>query len=212
MLRRRTLLPRLLVVLGTVAFSRTTDAQETPAATAGQPAQANRHLGLYWNVNVGAGYLHATSTQQPEEPISAETSGLALGFGVALGGAVAEDWILAGDLSAWLVPSPSGWFGSQRLTLGTLGVTVTHYFMPANIFLGIGPVGTLLFIDYNIGVHHSSELGIGGKVSVGKEWWFGPGATSGVGFGLTFIACFNGYQRATWLTLFWGLELRYTSG
>jgi hypothetical protein len=212
MLRHRTLIPQLLVVLGTLAFSRTTDAQETPAATSGQPSRANRHLGLYWDVSVGAGYLHGTSTQQPEEPISAATSGLALGLGVALGGAVAEDWILAGDLSFWVIPSPTGWFGSQLLKLGTLGVTVTHYFMPANIFLGIGPVGTLLFIDYNTGEHHSSELGLGGKISVGKEWWFGPGTTSGLGFGLTFIACFNGYQRATWLTLLWGLELRYTSG
>lgn len=83
MLRGRTLTPRVLVVLATVAFSRSTGAQETPAATAGQPAQANRHLGLYWNVNVGAGYLHATSTQDQREPSAVETSGLALGLGVA---------------------------------------------------------------------------------------------------------------------------------
>ncbi len=206
MLHRALRMSRLPILLFGFTLFRGVQAQELPVAS--EPPGTNRHLGLSWNVALGLGYLRASAPAGP----GAVSSGLSLGAAVALGGAIAEDWILAGDLSAWAVPWPSGLYSGELFTLGTLGVTVTHYFMPANVFLTLGPVGTLLIVDHDDGSKNVSDVGFGGKISVGKEWWFGPASRSGFGFGLTFIAAFNNDRGATWRTFVGGVELRYTGG
>jgi hypothetical protein len=144
-------------------------------AQASGPAPApestvHRHLGFYLHLDIGVGYLSSS----PSQPSGASSvSGAALPFSIVIGGAVAEDWILAGDLWAAAGPSPSGssW---GNTAFGGLGFNVTHYFMPANVYISLTPSFTSLVFDTNQGYQNFADraaTGFGVKVAVGKEWW-----------------------------------------
>jgi hypothetical protein len=129
----------------------------------------HRHLGFYLHLDIGVGYL---STSPSQAAGGSSLSGAALPLSIAIGGAVAEDWIIAGDLWGAAGPSPSGWEWGATVISGA-GLNVTHYFMPANVFISVTPSFTALIIDNGLGFVERTKTGFGGKVAVGKEWWVG---------------------------------------
>src|SRR5215470_9946868 len=73
----------------------------------------HRHLGFFLHLDIGVGYLGTSASQSAG---GSTLSGAALPLSIAIGGAVAEDWILAGELWGAAGPSPSGWeWGSTVL-------------------------------------------------------------------------------------------------
>ena len=160
----------------------------------------HRHLGFYLHLDIGVGYL-GTSTSQATG--GSTLSGAALPLSIAIGGAVAEDWILAGDLWGAAGPSPSGtnW---GRTAYGGVGFNVTHYFMPANVYLSLTPSFTSLVFDTSQPFVDRAATGFGAKVAVGKEWWVGD--HWGLGMALQgYFASNDGHGNATgtkWTT--WG--------
>ena len=69
-------------------------AQERPAPVPPEPpvdTTTHRHVGFYFQVDLGPGYF---ITQAPSGEFAASADGIAALISVALGGAVAEDWIL----------------------------------------------------------------------------------------------------------------------
>jgi len=91
---------------------------------------------------------------------------LAALVGLSPGGAVAENWFLAGDVWGAVAPSASsgGSFG-----FGAFGVSIRHNFLPANIFVALAPAVTLLARDGQASV--GARAGYGVKLTAGKEWW-----------------------------------------
>jgi hypothetical protein len=116
------------------------------------------HHGFFLRMDLDAGY-HDTSGG------STTVDGPGAGFGISIGGNVADNLALFGTFAG------SGSSGeSTRAAHGILGVGLTYYFMPANVFLS-GAVGfagmriTLNDVDYD------SDAGFGGRFGVGKEWF-----------------------------------------
>jgi hypothetical protein len=137
----------------------------TPAAE----STVHRHLGFFLHLDIGVGYLGTSASQAAG---GSSLSGAALPLSIVIGGAVAEDWIIAGDLWGAAGPSPSGWEWGATVLSGA-GLNVTHYFMPANVFVSITPSFTALVIDNGQGFVERTKTGFGGKLVIGKEWWVG---------------------------------------
>ena len=98
--------------------------QENGVTAAPDPT-AHRHLGFYLHLDIGVGYLGTSASQG-----GPSLSGAAVPLSIVIGGAVAEDWIIAGDLWAAAGPSPVGSTWGATAVAG-VGLNVTHYFMPA---------------------------------------------------------------------------------
>ncbi len=129
----------------------------------------HRHLGFFLHLDTGVGYLSSSPSQPSGAP---SLSGAALPLSIIIGGAVGEDWILGGDLWGAAGPSPgtSTWGAT---VLSGVGLNVTHYFMPANVFISLSPSFTALMFDNGQGFVDRTQTGFGAKLAVGKEWWVG---------------------------------------
>jgi len=182
-----------------------------PASALAQEGQAlapvestvHRHLGFFFRADIGLGYLSSPNAHSEGPP---PISGLSVPLGLAVGGAVAENWILAGEIWGGFTAST----GNRTLFVYGYSLAVVHYFMPANVYLSFAP-GIARFSVETGNVTMSSNYGPGFKLAVGKEWWVGDhwglGAAAelfltvngGTGFstvttvgpGLTFTATFN---------------------
>ena len=142
-------------------------------ALAGEPARTldatdlHRHVGAFVHAELGAGYLQS----EPGGP--GAVSGPTVSFGLSVGGAVTENWILAAELSGNIAPE-AGVSGVPNLNaevgLAFFGAGLRHYFMPINIFVALAPGATVLSRNGDLGNGHT-RLGWGLKFSAGKEWW-----------------------------------------
>ena len=137
---------------------------------------AQRHLGFFLRMELGADYFHTTAPVTGGDALSVEGPGAS--FGLLLGGAVTEDWILAGDVWAFSALSLAGSnagrstsANSSTVQLMGVGLNVTHYFMPANVYLSFSPSAVLLSGNDGHGSYSQTLLGFGGRASIGKEWW-----------------------------------------
>jgi hypothetical protein len=117
-------------------------------------------------------------------------SGLDLACSFAIGGAIADNLILNVDLFGGRVFEPEvdrdgtdlgdadrleeDLGIGERVELGGLGLGVTYYIMPINLYLaGSVGLGRAVFEDAN-GERRGSDFGFAANVMVGKEWWVAP--------------------------------------
>src|SRR5262249_56674629 len=70
---------------------------------------AHRHLGFFFHLDVGGGYFYSSAGTGTGVSIS----GPAAPLGLAVGGAVAENWIVAGELWGSLAPNPKVSYGGS---------------------------------------------------------------------------------------------------
>ena len=164
---------RKALVLSLVMVPAISMGGESVTAAAPDPT-VHRHLGFYLHLDLGVGYLGTSASDVSAAP---SLSGAGLPLSIVIGGAVAEDWILAGDLWGAGGPSPSGGSWGTSVLSG-VGLNVTHYFMPANVFVSLSPSFTALTVDTGQGFTGQSfveqtKTGFGAKLVVGKEWWVG---------------------------------------
>jgi hypothetical protein len=102
--------------------------------------------------------------------------------GVDIGGSVAQNLIVYGELFASDTESPDFNYpngmvvnnGNVSMSFQGLGAGVRYYFEPLNLFIG----GGLNFMDFKLSndtgasvVTNTSDFGIGLRAAVGKEWW-----------------------------------------
>ena len=91
-----------------------------------------------------------------------------------------------------------------------MGLNLTYYFMPVNIYVSATPSLSLLRQTYDqiLGIPLSgsanTKVGFGGKLAVGKEWWVAD--HWGVGVALQFFVGINADTTnvdsgITWTTL-----------
>lgn len=146
-------------------------AQESPAPVPTEPpvdSTIHRHLGFYFHVDVGGAFF---LTEGPHGEFASAAAGGGALISIAGGRAVAEDWILAGEIWGVVVPSSTVSTTSSTVTLGGLGVNVTHYFTPVNIFLTLTPSATVVAGDGGSGTSGRTQVGFGTRIALGKEWW-----------------------------------------
>jgi len=154
-----------------------------PAGVAPQAARpdptAERHDGTYLRLYLGPGYLHSSATVQGS---NFALKGGAVGFGVAVGGTVAPNLVIYGELAFLNVSDPTLTLdGSSGTVNGTsfdhlgVGPGVTYYFMPINLFLSASLLlGRVQVNDKNNDSFGQTDFGASIHLSVGKEWWVSP--------------------------------------
>ncbi len=155
-----------------------TSSMAEPVAPPGD-ATMHRHFGFFLRPDLGAGYM---VTSEPTGTTSGDLtiSGPAGVFGFAIGGAVAENVILAAHLYDGVVVSPNVSLSSGQsvtasnasLTMFGMGPEFTYYFMPANIYFSGMVALTRMSLTAN-GRDSSSNVGFGARLALGKEWWVG---------------------------------------
>ena len=149
------------------------EAQESvPLPSGAMPSTVHRHLGFALRLDAGIGYLSSSTSTA-----GASRDGASGSLGLLIGGAVAENVILAGDIWGTAMLSGSSMMSqSSEMSygLGGIGLNLTYYFMPTNIYLSASP--SLTFITsmrHDGNTADRSNAGIGIKLAVGKEWWVG---------------------------------------
>jgi hypothetical protein len=153
-------------------------AQDSP------PAQ--RHLGVQLRGFAGPVWLHAIQRIGDEQTT---ISGPGAAFELALGAMVGEELALNMDLVlAHSVAAEHGVLEDTAFTAIHLGVGVTYWVMPANVYLAasLGAArssvdGKPVRIDIELPTSDPSRVGLGMHLALGKQWWlsrrFGLGAT-----------------------------------
>ena len=115
-------------------------------------------------------------------------SGLNIPVALSIGGTIVENLVIAGEIWGGLVLAPNGPIESPSILTTALGVNLTYYFMPANIYLSATPsivvVGNLRTgckeasfespgCKGNGDEYYLSIGKFGMRTAVGKEWWIG---------------------------------------
>jgi hypothetical protein len=137
------------------------------------------HDGFFLRLTGGLGYLAASETV---DGATLGYSGFGFTFGGALGGAVAPNLIVFGEIVGTTAfnadqsyaGSPQGVSGLDVTLLG-VGPGIAYYIEPANVYLS----GTLAFSKVSFTNTYSqypvndTNWGVGASFSIGKEWWIG---------------------------------------
>jgi hypothetical protein len=162
----------------------------------------HRHLGFFFRADIGVGYLSSSSGGARQ----LSSSGVSVPLGLAVGGAIAEDWILAGEIWGGFLPKSVNGV-NQTLFVYGYSLAVVHYFMPANVYLSFAPgITRLTFETGNTAV--STDWGAGAKLAVGKEWWVGD--HWGLGVAAEVFLTFNKDGGASRTTIAPGLTFTAT--
>lgn len=160
-----------------------------------------RHEGFFLRlaIGVGGGALAGDDHALPGGNVSVQGGGLATD--IQIGGALVENLILHADIFQTTLFNPTvlqdgNEIGDadevgddagvgQDVRLTGLGIGVTYYFMPINIYLaGSIGLGQAVF-EGDHGDTEGSDLGFGANLMVGKEWWVG--ADWGIGAALQLV-------------------------
>jgi hypothetical protein len=141
-----------------------------------RPPGTQTHDGFYLRLQLGGGY---TSMSASSGPNSLKYSGGSVGFGLALGGAVAPNLIIYGALIDSIAQNPDTTFngpsfGSTSGSVGVVGVGpgLAYYLQPANVFFaGSFLLSRLVFSDTDGNTTDQTDWGFTFEGLVGKEWW-----------------------------------------
>jgi hypothetical protein len=161
-----------------------------PAALAQGRGHWRQHQGLHAHLEVGPGGLFTgTEDESPNLGIAGPAGSLA----VALGGSLAPNVILGGELWAMSAHDPDLHVEGDRtydtsdssLSITGIGPNLTLYLAPAsaNLYLSLTPSLTWTRADLDIPTYQfETRVGLGLRFALGKEWWI---AESPWGLGLS---------------------------
>lgn len=192
-------------------------ATATAAPTAAPPPAdptVHRHLGFFFRADLGVGYLRSSASLGGTSESIASVS---IPVGFAVGGAVAENWILAAEVWGGSGPSPRISLGGSSVSpsnsdfyLAGFGLALVHYFMPANVYLSLTPAISRLEFTFQ-DTSARTDYGFGAKLALGKEWWVGD--HWGLGLAAEFLFALNadsGTNSPTWTSFGGGLTFSAT--
>lgn len=154
---------------------------------AAQPATAQllppEHDGFFLRLQTGPGAVSASRGPASLQAMSGS-------LGVALGGSVAKNLILYGELLHQRAFDPKVEIDGTRfasndpaLTLTSFGPGLAYYIMPANLYLSASALLSQVELREGRG-RSTNDLGYGGRFSLGKEWW----VSRDWGLGLALVA------------------------
>jgi hypothetical protein len=157
-----------------------------PAAPGAQPATQGQYLvvrrppphehdGFFLRLALGFGFLRATEDSGLG---SFALSGLSGNISIALGATITDNLNVAVEIFGGNVVEPTGELDGEEfrsaetteLTTSALGVGVTYYFMPINVYLAasLGAGYAVLETPLAIG---DTDTGFALNLMAGKEWW-----------------------------------------
>lgn len=155
---------KAMVVVSALALCAPAFAQSGPHA----------HDGFFIRPELGAGYVHSSASKTGND---LAIFGSGADFSLAVGGAISENLILAVHLYSTQASDPDVELnGLEASTSDTtsglvgLGPQLTYYFMPVNLYVSGTLALTRVVVESN-GADANTELGVGARLSVGKEWW-----------------------------------------
>lgn len=175
----------------------------------------NQHDGFALQLDLGVGAMGSKATFSGSDW---ELSGTAGQFSIMAGGVVIPDLIIGGRLwNAW-VSSPDFKIGGQKVAtvggvtqrLTGIGLDITYYFMPINIYVSATPSIGILSVESG-GSSGSTKNGFAFRLAAGKEWWVSD--NWGVGFNVQFAHSSNedqGTNPPTWATNWFGVAFSAT--
>ena len=159
-----------------------------PAALA-QNSPPETHQGLFLRLQGGLGYLRADADYLGGNSSAYGGSGV---LGLAVGGAVAENVIVYGELWGMAAANPTVQFLSAThvlqdasLNYGGLGLGLGTFLMPANVFLGVSLSLTRLGVTDADGTRTNSDAGLAVSATLGRQWWISHHA--GLGLSVTVV-------------------------
>ncbi len=130
--------------------------------------------GFFLRLSAGSGYAQT----EFGDPATTKYSGFCGDLNFAIGAAVLSNLAVHGTLFGWSILDPTVEFGglsgelSGNLTLSAIGVGVTYYFMPINIYISPSVSMGRLVMESG-GFSGNTEMGLAFDVTLGKEWWVG---------------------------------------
>lgn len=148
-------------------------ASANPAAAVSRP---ETHDGFMLRLTLGLGYEGLALSDGAGTEI--DLSGFGLSSSITLGGVVAENLAIHGDFFGLAAVSPNvaingeefGEATDSSISLSGLGVGLTHWVMPLNLYLS----ATLGLAKASIDVEgdaYEADWGFALRAMVGKEWW-----------------------------------------
>jgi hypothetical protein len=163
------------------------------------------HDGFFLRLEPGIGYLKSSASHPGVADFS--MSGTATSFSLAIGGALNESLVLAGEMFISSAEDPKFEQGGTKVntrnttsSLVGFGPQLTYYVMPTNLYVS----GTLAFTRMTSdedGVEGRSDGGVGGRLALGKEWWVSDNWGLGLAAHLDLSTNKNGEGRVgTWGT------------
>ncbi len=161
------------------------------AGTARAQGLSQTHDGFYLRLDGGIGSMKSTASTPLGDFEASGTSGL---FSVSIGGALTPNFVLGGHLWGGSVSSPDVKLGglsgssSSTMTISAIGLDLTYYFMPINIYVTATPSIARLSTEAN-GSSADTKNGFAIRLAVGKEWWVSD--NWGLGFNLNFAHSSN---------------------
>ncbi len=171
------------------------------------------HDGFFLQMDLGVGSSSSTASQGG---VDAKLSGTAGEFSIALGGALNPNFIIGGQFWGSSVSSPDFEVNGQSLgSTGTtlslygVGVNLTYYFMPLNLYLQATPSIGWLSEEYQ-GSSTTTKAGFAIRLAVGKEWWVAD--NWGIGLNAQYAHSSNEVENGgpTWGTNWFGVAFSAT--
>lgn len=131
----------------------------------------SRHDGFFLRFQVGPGYMSMTVDRD------LEIHGGGGSLGIAMGGTIARNLILYGELVSQSAFEPTWSEGrldsverNAALAYGGFGPGLAYY-LPANFYLSASMLLGRLKVEVPRADEFRSDIGLTGRFSLGKEWW-----------------------------------------
>jgi hypothetical protein len=161
-----------------------------PPASVSIPRQDVHHRGLFFRPDLGLGYLRMSASQGGSD---ASVYGFAGGLGLAIGGAIQPNHILAFHLWDAALANPtfssngsSATPGNSSASLVAFGPEYTFY-SETNLYFSVSPALSRLRVESG-GLGADSDWGFGLRLALGKEWWVSDNWGLGLAGQLSFSA------------------------
>jgi hypothetical protein len=174
------------------------------------PRQNAHHRGLFFRPDLGIGYLHMSVTEGGNDDA---TYGAAGAFGLAVGGAIQPNHILAFHVWDAVISNPTfssngntASPGNSSASLVAFGPEYTFY-SESNLYFSLSPGLSRLHLEA-AGLTADSDWGFGLRAALGKEWWVSDNWGLGLAGQLSFSA--NSDNGAGTLVT-WGATIAFSA-
>ncbi|AKQ69143.1 hypothetical protein A176_006055 [Myxococcus hansupus] len=176
----------------------------TATAASAQEYDEHVHDGFYLRLQVGGGYLRAKATDAiPQYTVK----GAGANINAEVGFALVNNFILHAKFYGASTPNPSMQIGDLTIegqdedrsqNYGAVGLGITYYIMPANVYLSGAVTYTQLSVSRRNEKVAESDIGGGLHLGIGKEWWVSKNWGLGVGAELAMGRIRNEFDRESW--------------
>jgi hypothetical protein len=126
--------------------------------------------------------LGAAAVEDPSSSDELTFAGAAGGSTIDIGGSLGDNLAIFGRLRNAAIVDPTVWLNERELgsaesivvSQTMVGIGISHYIMPLNLYLGAAVGFALISIDIEQNgndLSAESNLGAGLDLEIGKEWW-----------------------------------------